>query len=97
VVTTLAGTLGLLFAFFGGGGPADRGRSMFDFQHYVGIYLILAAIVLAGAAVFLTLWFLDRRAAAPSRAASPASAGEAQRTSRGRAGADASDASGAPR
>jgi hypothetical protein len=77
VVTTLAGTLALLFAFFGGGGPADRGRSMFDLHHYVGIYAVLAAIVLAGAAVFLTLWFLDRRASAPSRARSPAFPGGA--------------------
>lgn len=68
VVTTLAGTLGLLFAFFGGGGPADRGRSMFDLRHYAGIYAVLAAIVLAGAAVFLTLRFLDHRTIASGRA-----------------------------
>jgi hypothetical protein len=64
VVTTLAGTLGLLFAFFGGGGPADRGRSMLDLHRYVGIYAVLGAIMLAGAAVFFTLWFLDQRAVA---------------------------------
>jgi hypothetical protein len=62
LVSTAAGTLALLFAFFGVQAPqVDRARSMFDLRHYAGIYAAIAVIVLAGAGVFLTLRYLDRR------------------------------------
>jgi hypothetical protein len=47
VVTTLAGTLGLLFACFGGG-PADPGGSIRNLHRYLGSYAVLAVIMLAG-------------------------------------------------
>jgi len=71
LVSTLAGTLALPFAFFGvQATQIDRSRSMFDL-HYAGIYAVISAIVLAGAAVFLTLRRLDRRGLTPGRGRRP--------------------------
>jgi hypothetical protein len=63
-VTTVAGTLSLLFGFFGiNATQVNQNQSMFS-AHYLGIYLLIAGLVLTGATVFLLLYIYERRQAA---------------------------------
>ena len=59
-ITTTAGTIGLLFAFLGiNAREVSEQRSMFD-SHYLPIYAVITALMLAGVAVFAALTWVDR-------------------------------------
>ncbi|MGW2766164.1 hypothetical protein [Streptomyces sp. NPDC001275] len=59
-VTTISGTLGLLFGFFGiNARQVDERRSMFD-NHYTPIYTLIAAIFLCAIAIFLGMHMQER-------------------------------------
>ncbi|WP_310726928.1 hypothetical protein [Streptomyces sp. N2A] len=64
-VTTITGTLSLLFGFFGiNARQVDQQRSMFD-DHYTPIYALITAILLCAVAIFgamrLQEWWEERR------------------------------------
>jgi hypothetical protein len=60
-VTTVAGTFGLLFGFFGINTMEVRpDRSIFD-QRYAGIYLLIIALILTAGILYLVLRLLERR------------------------------------
>ncbi|AZS74845.1 hypothetical protein DDE74_31425 [Streptomyces lydicus] len=59
-VTTVSGTLGLLFAFFGiNARQVDEHRSMFD-DHYTPIYVLIATILLCAVAIFAGMRLQER-------------------------------------
>ncbi len=61
LLTTVAGTLGLLFAYFGiNASQIDGSRSMFD-RRYLAIYLAVLVIVAVSGAVYLVLGTLARQ------------------------------------
>jgi hypothetical protein len=60
-VTTVAGTFGLLFGFFGINADQVRpDRSIFDHQ-YAGIYLLIVALILTAGVLYLVLRLLEHR------------------------------------
>jgi hypothetical protein len=63
-VTTIAGMIGLLFAFLGvNAREVDPARSMFD-SHYLAIYVTIAVIAAGGAVIFGALALMDRQRSA---------------------------------
>jgi hypothetical protein len=59
-VTTIAGMIGLLFAFLGvNAREVDPARSMFD-SHYLAIYVTIALIGAGGGLIFVALAWLER-------------------------------------
>ncbi|GGX48120.1 hypothetical protein [Streptomyces noursei] len=59
-VTTVSGTLGLLFGFFGiNASQVDQNRSMFD-DHYTPIYALIATILLCALAIFTGMRLQER-------------------------------------
>lgn len=65
-VTTIVGTIGLLFTFLGvNAREVQSDRSMFD-HHYLPIYATIAGIAMAGGAVFAGLAWWQRRQASSS-------------------------------
>jgi hypothetical protein len=61
LLTTIAGTLGLLFAYFGvNASQIDGSRSMFD-RNYLAIYLVVLGIVAVSGAVYLVLGAMARQ------------------------------------
>jgi hypothetical protein len=66
-ITTVGGTLGLLFTFLGiNAREVDSSRSMFD-GRYLPIYLAIAGVVLSGLLLFTGLGWLDRHQNSQSR------------------------------
>lgn len=66
-VTTVAGTLGLLFSFFGiNATQVDGGRSIFD-RHYLPIYLLVGSIVASAGIIFWVLRWRERSRGVPRR------------------------------
>ncbi|MBX6388431.1 MAG: hypothetical protein IRZ08_05430 [Frankia sp.] len=62
LLSVVAVPVGIILAFFGGNyRQVDEDRSMFDWAHYHGVYLAVGALLLASAAVFLALYWHDRR------------------------------------
>ncbi|MBS2966518.1 hypothetical protein KGA66_25995 [Actinocrinis puniceicyclus] len=60
-VTTVGGTLSLLFGFFGmNATQVNSAHSMFD-SHYLGIYLTIALIIIAAGAVFTAMTWSEHR------------------------------------
>ncbi|MFE7313128.1 hypothetical protein ACFU7T_08465 [Streptomyces sp. NPDC057555] len=59
-VTTVSGTLGLLFGFFGiNASQVDQNRSMFD-DHYAPIYAVIATILFCALAIFAGMRLQER-------------------------------------
>ncbi|MFG2528991.1 hypothetical protein [Streptomyces sp. NPDC048516] len=59
-VTTVSGTLGLLFGFFGiNARQVDEHRSMFD-DHYTPIYALIVTILLCAFAIFTGMRLQER-------------------------------------
>ncbi|TKA00194.1 hypothetical protein FCI23_43395 [Actinacidiphila oryziradicis] len=59
-VTTISGTLGLVFGFFGvNARQVDQRRSMFD-NHYAPIYTLIVAIFLCAMAIFMGMRLQER-------------------------------------
>ncbi|MFJ5591018.1 hypothetical protein ACIQCG_14805 [Streptomyces noursei] len=59
-VTTVSGTLGLFFGFFGiNASQVDQNRSMFD-DHYTPIYALIATILLCALAIFASMRLQER-------------------------------------
>lgn len=70
-VTTVGGTLSLLFGFFGmNASQVDGGRSMFD-SRYAGIYVTILLIVAVAGLVFTLMTWTDRRRTSRHRTGVP--------------------------
>jgi len=62
LLSVIAIPIGIVLSFFGGSyREVDARRSLFDWSHYYGVYLTVVGLVLASAAVFLFLFWRERK------------------------------------